>query len=42
VVLVLKAGRGHEQQLRQDPVRETWKAIGEEAASVAIDGPGLK
>jgi len=41
VVLILKARRGHEEQLRLGTERP-WKAIGEGAASGTVDGPGLK
>jgi hypothetical protein len=47
VALVLKVGRGHGEQLRLGTKRHTHrqkpeKTIGEGAASVAVDGPGLK
>ena len=41
MVLVLKVSRGHEEQLRFS-TEKPWKAIGEGAASISINGPGLK
>ena len=41
MVLVLKAWRRHEEQLRVGTERP-WKATGESAASVVVDNPGLK
>jgi hypothetical protein len=42
VVLVLKASRGHAEKPEARHCERPWKAIGEGAASVAIDSPGLK
>ena len=43
MVLVLKARRGHEEQLSEAwHCERSWKATGEGVASAVVDGPGLK